>query len=112
MFFFEKKKKKFNKLKQLNKYCKFMINNKVITFEDIEEIKNDNYVIVDLKDEKNKIIFNPYDYIFQNINCCKIKNFQDIEKAFNNPKNFSLNKILKIKFFSTTKIFLKFLKKI
>ena len=25
-FFFEKKKKKFNKLKQLNKYCKFMIN--------------------------------------------------------------------------------------
>ena len=95
--FFEKKKKKFNKLKQLNKYCKFMINNKVITFEDIEEIKNDNYVIVDLKDEKNKIIFNPYDYIFQNINCCKIKNFQDIEKAFNNPKNFSLNKIFKNK---------------
>ena len=74
-----------------------MINNKVITFEDIEEIKNDNYVIVDLKDEKNKIIFNPYDYIFQNINCCKIKNFQDIEKAFNNPKNFSLNKIFKNK---------------
>ena len=37
-----------------------MINNKVITFEDIEEIKNDNYVIVDLKDEKNKTIFNPY----------------------------------------------------
>ena len=95
--FFEKKKKKFNKLKQLNKYCKFMINNKVITFEDIEEIKNDNYVIVDLKDKNNSIIFNPYDYIFKNINSSKIKNFQDIEKAFNNPKNFSLNKIFKNK---------------
>ena len=51
----------------------------------------------DLKDPNNSFTFNPYDFIFANFKKNSINKFQDIVDAFNNPKNFSLNKIYKIK---------------
>ena len=95
--FFETKKNKLAMLMSLKKYCKFMKNNEEITFTIINEIKNENYVMVDLKDKNNSFIFNPYDYTLQNISFKNIKKFQDIVNAFNNSKNFSLNKIYKDK---------------
>ena len=72
-------------------------NNQEIFFDDLNEIQNQEYKIIDLNNKDNFFIFNPYDYIFNNIDVYKIKEFQDIVKIFNNPKNFSLYKIYKNK---------------
>lgn len=106
--FFEEKKIKSSRLKKLRKYCKYISceENKEITFEDINDIQNKEYVMVNLKDEKIRFIFNPYDYSFHKIETRSIGCYEDIVSALKSPKNFSLNKIFKDKMlFNDAQIF-------
>ena len=96
---FENKIIKSSKLKILTNYCKIFLikDNKEINFDEPNDVKNQDYIIKDLKDPNSTFIFNPYDFIFSNFKKNSIIKFQDIVNAFNNPKNFSLNKIYKNK---------------
>ena len=93
--FFEKKAKKIIKLRKLKKFCKIISLETMeeITFNNSGQIKNEYYKIIDLENNDNTYIFNPYDYIFQNFD--NFNNFEDILRAFQDSKNFSLNKIFK-----------------
>ena len=109
--YFENKIIKSSKLHILTNYCKIYLieENKEITFDDPNDVKNKDYKMEDLKDPNNTFIFNPYDYIFYNFKKNSINKFQDIVDAFNNPKNFSLNKIYKIKnLFNDHNLFISF----
>ena len=99
--FFEKKRDKWcflNNLKGKFKIIKFE-NNQLIDFSNDNNVQNDiqntDYLIIDLKNEKNTLKFNPYDYTFSKLRHSHIKTIDDIRKAFNNPNNFSLNLIYK-----------------
>ena len=106
--FFEFKSHKLYYLRILNKIFKFIKceNNQVIEFNISNDIQNADYLLVDLKDEKNTLKFNPYDYSFLKLKNSNIKTFNDAKKAFNNPKYFSLNLIYKNKrLFNDEKLF-------
>ena len=106
--FFEKKEIKLTTLEVLKKFCKifFAENGKEISFNNLNDIQNKDYKIIDLANKDNFFIFNPYDYIFNNIDAYSVKNFQDIINLFNNPKYFSLNRIYKNKkLFADQKLF-------
>ena len=97
--FFENKRDKFFYLSMLNDIFKFKKceNNQIIEFKALNDIQNTDYLLIDLKNEKNTLKFNPYDYSFSNLRNNHIKTFEDAKKAFNNPNNFSLNLIYKKK---------------
>ena len=109
--YFENNIVKSSKLHILTNYCKIYLieDNKEITFDDPNDVKNQDYIMEDLKDPNNTFIFNPYDFIFYNFKKNSINKFQDIVDAFNNPKNFSLNKIYKIRnLFNDNNLFISF----
>ena len=66
--FFEKKAKKIINLRKLKKFCKIISLETMeeITFNNSGQIKNEYYKIIDLENNDNTYILNPYDYIFQN----------------------------------------------
>ena len=110
--FFEKKDKKRVKLFFFKKYCRFYYlkdkekEKKIeIDFYDVSQVRDEEIIMINLKEEKETFIFNPYDYIFSNIND-RVKSYQDIVNEFLNPNNFSLNKVYKDKMlFNNRKIF-------
>ena len=109
--YFENKIIKRSKLKVFTNYCKIYLieDNKEVKFVDPSDVKNQDYIMEDLKDPNNYFTFNPYDFIFANLKKNSINKFQDIVDAFNNPKNFSLNKIYKIKIlFNGQNLFISF----
>lgn len=109
--YFENRIIKSSKLNLLTNYCKIYLieDNKEINFDDPNDVKNQDYIMEDLKNPNNTFIFNPYDFIFYNFKRNSITKFQDIVNAFNNPENFSLNKIYKIKnLFNDYNLFISF----
>ena len=94
-FFFETKKEKFQFFKIMNK-----IRNEIIIVDENEkEVKNDkditnkNYTVYNAKNRKEKIEFNPYDYILSKFT--SVKNFDDLVERVSNVNYFSLNKFYK-----------------
>ena len=97
--FFEKKEIKLTTLEVFKNFGKITLaeNDEEISLNDLNDIQNKDYKIIDLTNEDKFFIFNPYDYIFNNIDGYRVKKFQDIVNIFNNPKYFSLNRIYKNK---------------
>ena len=99
--FFEFKKIKLRILQDMSDDVIFKTKNKeIIKFNNVEDIKNEEYLIYDIDDENNEeksFLFNPYHYILENIN---YNDFQSLKNEFNNEKNFTLLKYYKMNSFS------------
>ena len=94
-FFFETKKEKFKFFESMNK-----IRNEIIIVDENEkevtkdkDITNKNYIVYNAKNRKEKIEFNPYDYILTKFT--SVKSFNDLVKRVSNVNYFSLNKFYK-----------------
>ena len=94
-FFFETKKEKFKFFESMNK-----IRNEIIIVDENEkevtkdkDITNKNYIVYNAKNRKEKIEFNPYDYILSKFT--SVKNFDDLVERVSNVNYFSLNKFYK-----------------
>ena len=52
----------------LTKYCKFFLvkdnKNKKIAFDEVNDVMNEDYIMIGLKDKNHTFIFNPYDNVF------------------------------------------------
>ena len=98
-YFFEEKATKLSNLKLFKKKCKFIRvkNNEEIKWIKTSDINNEDYIMVNIEDEKETFIFNPYDYILEKMQFRTKMKFNDIVLSFKNPNNFSLIKIFKDK---------------
>ena len=94
-FFFETKEEKFEFFKSMGE-----IRNEIIIVDENEkevktakDITNKNYTVYNAKNIKEKIKFNPYDYILSKFT--SVKSFDDLVKIISNVNFFFLNKFFK-----------------
>jgi len=99
--FFEFKKIKLRILQDMSYDVIFKTKDKeIIKFNNVEDIKNQEYLVYDIDDENNEeksFPFNPYHYILENIN---YYDFESLKNEINNEKNFTLLKYYKMNSFS------------
>ena len=104
-FFFETKEEKFEFFKSMGE-----IRNEIIIVDENEkevktakDITNKNCTVYNAKNIKEKIKFNPYDYILSKFT--SVKSFDDLVKIISNVNFFSLNKFFKEnRLFENTKL--------
>ena len=64
----------------------------------MEDIKNEDFIIHNLKNKEETFIFNPFDYTLSKID--GVESFEELKQILSDPEYFSL-----IKFFKENKLF-------
>ena len=91
-FFFETREEKiifFNEMNEIENEI-IIVNEKGEKIKETKDIENKLYDIYNAKNLKEKIKFNPFDYILSEIS--DVKNFKDLKKKLESIEYFSLNK--------------------
>lgn len=93
-FFFEYKREKFKFFKETLSQKKFEVKDESGNeIENVDDIENKDYIILNKEKEGQQIKLNPYDYILTKFG--NVKNFDELLESLSKPKNFSLYKFFK-----------------